>query len=231
MELSSKVLIYEETVSIDENSKNKELGFSYTPIGKFNVKLESDYFLMASENFLSVKGNKIKCYDFEERVTMEWALESEITYVRLLDGPPRGESILVGTQSGHVYRVIINNPFPTTLIEHGISIQNVDISLMRRYLAVVDQQRGFHLYDIKKKESILSEINIDYCAFNSEFDDMFAFGGQGLLFVKTLDYSGIELKMSGEIVGFSGSKIKLVNDNNINIVDLPLVSFIAHYQG
>ena len=101
---------------------------------------------------------------------------------------------------------------------------------MRKYLAVVDQQRGFHLYDIKKKESIMNEIKIDYCAFNSEFDDMFACGGDGLLFVKTLDYSGIELKMSGEIVGFTGSKIKLVNDNNINIVDLPLVSFIAHYQ-
>lgn len=188
VELTTKVLIYEETMSIDSNTKNNEVGFSYTPIGKFKVALDSDFFLMASENFLSVKNNKIRCYDFEERVTMEWVLDTKITFVKLLAGPPRGENILVGTKKGTVYRVILNNPFPVALVQHGIAVQKADMSLMRKYLAIVDNQRGFYIYDLKTKEVLTSQLKIDYCAFNSEFDDMYAFSGDGLLFAKTLDY-------------------------------------------
>jgi intraflagellar transport protein 122 len=31
----------------------------------------------------------------------------------------------------------------------------------------------------------------EYCAFNSEFDDMYAYGGEGLVFIKTIGYNGV----------------------------------------
>lgn len=76
---------------------------------------------------------------------MEWSLESHISFVKLLPGLPRQESLLVGTKNGKVYRVIINNPFPTLVIEHDIEIVSCDISLMKKYLAVVDAKKGFTL--------------------------------------------------------------------------------------
>ena len=141
MELTSRVLVYEQT-DLKDGSNG---GFTYQPIGKFNKKLNSKFFILAAENFISAKDNKISCYDFGERLTMEWNLESNITCIKLLKGPPRGESLLIGTKSGKVYRVMLDNPFPTVLIEHDVQIVGCDISLMKKYLGVVDSNKGFTL--------------------------------------------------------------------------------------
>lgn len=141
VELTSRVLVYEQS----ELKDGSQDGFTYQPIGKFNKKLDSKFFILAAENFISVKNNKISCYDFGERLTMEWSLESHITFVKLLKGPPRSESILVGTKSGKVMRVMLDNPFPTTLIDHDVEIVSCDVSLMKKYLGVVDIMKGFTL--------------------------------------------------------------------------------------
>ena len=58
---------------------------------------------------------------------------------------------------------------------------------------------------------------------------MYAFGGEGLVFIKTIDYSGVSMKLKGRIVGFKGSKLKMVNGSNVNTVDIPLSSFMSHF--
>lgn len=75
----------------------------------------------------------------------------------------------------------------------------------------------------------MTELKSEYCAFNSEFEEMFAFGGEGLVFIKTIGYNGVNMKLRGQIVGFRGSKIKVVNGSNLNTVDIPLSSFMSHF--
>lgn len=145
VELNTRVLVYEETPQLENTSRGKQIGFAYTNIGKFSKKLQSDFFILTSQNFVSIKDNKIRSYDFAERLSNEWTMDSKVLFVRLIHGPPRGESLLVGTLQGKVSRVMLNNPFPTILINHDVPIISLDMSLMKKYLGVVDSKKGFSL--------------------------------------------------------------------------------------
>ena len=147
VELTHRILVYEETPQIESKpgTNKKQMGFSYGNIGKFSKKLNSTFFILAAENFISVKENKVKCFDFGERLTMEWTLDSDVAVVKLLPGLPRSESLLVGTKIGKVSRIMLNNPFPTLLINHDVHVMSLDISLMKRYLGIVDIKKGFYL--------------------------------------------------------------------------------------
>jgi intraflagellar transport protein 122 len=47
----------------------------------------------------------------------EWNLDSSIRYLKVLGGPPKRESLLIGLKNGHVLKVFLENPFPIVLIK------------------------------------------------------------------------------------------------------------------
>ena len=47
----------------------------------------------------------------------EWILESNIKYVKVVSGPPKKESILVGLQNGVVSRIFLDNAFPIPIVK------------------------------------------------------------------------------------------------------------------
>jgi intraflagellar transport protein 122 len=75
----------------------------------------------------------------------------------------------------------------------------------------------------------MNELKTEYCAFNSEFEEMFAYGGDGLIFVRTVAFSGVNWPLKGFLAGFRGSKIKMLSGSNLNTVDIPLSSFMDHF--
>ena len=55
---------------------------------------------------------KIQLLAFTGILVREWILESPITYVKVVSGPPKKESLLVGLKNGVVVRIFIDNAFP-----------------------------------------------------------------------------------------------------------------------
>jgi len=84
VELASKIVIYENSEIDGQND-----GLFYSAIGKVNKKLESKLFLLASKNIISVKDNKIQCFEYNEILSMEWSLDSHISFIKLLPGLSR----------------------------------------------------------------------------------------------------------------------------------------------
>jgi len=122
-------------------------GIAYKPLCKFNKILPSNFFYLGAENFVVADESRIQCFDFRENMIREWKMESEITYLKMTEGPPKNEGLLVGLKNGEIYRIFIDNPFPIHLICHDVVISQLDISANRKKLGVVDNKNNFYMYD------------------------------------------------------------------------------------
>jgi len=50
---------------------------------------------------------------------------------------------------------------------------------------VVDDNSNLTVYDVVTKEVIFSEIKVTSVAFNTDMDELLAYSGNGMLFIKT----------------------------------------------
>lgn len=82
-------------------------------------------------------------------LTREWILESQIKYVKVVSGPPKAESLLLGLQNGVVMRIFLDNAFPIPIVKQTTSISLVDISADKSKLVVIDDHQSMFVYDIK----------------------------------------------------------------------------------
>lgn len=82
----------------------------------------------------------------------EWILEATIKQVKVLSGPPKRESLLVGLQNGSVMRVFIDNAFPIPIVKQTTPIKMVDISCDKTKLVVIDDFDSMFVYDIKSQQ-------------------------------------------------------------------------------
>ena len=164
---------------------------------------------------------KIQLLAFNGVLEREWILESNIKYIKPLSGPAKRESLLIGCQDGNVYKIFIDNGFPIPIIKQTTSISIVDISADRQKLAVIDDHKSLFVYDVKTQELLFQERNITSIAWNLEVEDMLAYTGQDTLFIKCRDLPAQQQRLPGYVVGFKGTKIFCLNDNNMNTIDVP----------
>ena len=71
------------------------------------------------------------------------------------------------------------------------------------------------------QELLFEERNASSVAWNSEFDDMFCYSGNGMLSIKTADFPLHQQKLQGFVVGFKGSKIFCLHYVNMQTIDVP----------
>lgn len=69
---------------------------------------------------------------------LEWVMEANIKYIRVLGGPVGREGVLVGLKNGQALKIFINNPFPIPLWKHTSALRCLDLSANRNQLALVD---------------------------------------------------------------------------------------------
>ena len=81
----------------------------------------------------------------------------------------------------------------------------LDLSSNRTKLAVVDENACVLVYNLITKELVFEEKNANSVAWNSEFEDMFCFSGNGMLSIKTGDFPLHQQKLQGFVVGFKVS--------------------------
>lgn len=59
---------------------------------------------------------RMRMINFNGGLEREWVFDSCISCLKFLGGPTRREAIAIGLQSGNVYKVFSENPFPILLI-------------------------------------------------------------------------------------------------------------------
>ena len=228
---SSRVLLYKEYLLYAEGHQAHSDSFSYKQVAKIDRKIDGQFFTLLSENFLVVKDNRISCFDFGRNLTREWVFESNVTFMKRLGGPLREESVIIGLKNGTAYKIFVSNPFPISLIEHGVEIVGLDMNLTRKLIGLVDVRNTFYLYDAVKKEQISSELKISQCVFSEDIENMYAVMGENLLFVKSTDFEGTSIAAVGSLMGFKSGKIRIINGEAVSSIEVPFTNFLAFTLG
>lgn len=222
VQLSDKVIIYQ--LANDENSD-----MNYKPLSRFKGKLDCNLLVVTSEHLILCLEKKLQLFNFEGIKQREWVLESVIRYIKVIGGPPNEEGLLVGLKNGSVLKIYVNNPFPISLIQQSTSIRCLDLSANRQKLAVIDENNDCLVYDLNTKELLFQEKNANSVAWNSDYENMLCFSGDGVLSIKTDNFPLHQQKMLGFVVGFKGSKIFCLHFISMQTIDVPQSASLYRY--
>lgn len=224
VQLPDRVLIY-ETNPEDPNDMHYRLK------EKVVKKLDCNLLVVTSEHIILCQEKRLQLYDFKGTKIREWILEAVIRYIRVAGGPPRREGLLVGLKNGAVFKIFIDNRFPVKLINHQVPVRCLDLSASRKKLAVVDENSRVFVYDLDSKEVIFEEAanNANSVAWNTEFEDMFCYSGNGQLSIKTGDFPIHRQSLQGFVVGFRGSKIFCLHYLAMQTIDVPQSASLMRY--
>lgn len=151
----------------------------------------------------------------------EWILEANIRYIKVLGGLPGREGFLAGLASGLVIKIFIDNIFPITLVRHPEPVRCLDINSKRSCIALVDDSDVVAVYDLNTREKTFEQKGATSVAWNSEFSDMLCFTGEGIMSIRTGDFSVHKQKFQGFVVGFKCSKVFCLQYANILTIEVP----------
>ncbi|GFR60058.1 intraflagellar transport protein 122 [Elysia marginata] len=148
-------------------------------------------------------------------------MESIIRYIKVIGGPSGKEGLLVGLKNGQIMKIFVDNAFPILLLKQSTSVRCLDLSSSRNKLAVVDEQNTCLVYDLNTKDLLFQERNANSVSWNTQYEDMLCFSGNGMLNIKASNFPVHQQKMQGFVVGFSGSKIFCLHVYAMSSVDVP----------
>ena len=222
VQLNDKILVY-----LANSDENKEM--KYKLYKKINKAVECSLLVVTSHNLILCQEKKLQMMNFSGEIEREWVLESLIRYIKVLGGPLKKESLLIGLKNGNVLKIFIDNSFPIVLIKQNVPIRCVDISLAKTKLAVVDDNNNLSVYDLITKDLLYNEMNVTSVAWNTDVDDILAYSGNGVLFIKTGNIPPTSQKMNGFVVGFKGSKLFVLHFLNMSTIDVPQTSSLLKY--
>lgn len=123
----------------------------YKVKNQVNVSLNCTSLIVCSDCFVVSQQEKLQCYSFNGSLEKEWKLDSLVKYVKIIGGPPLKEQLLVGLENGEVVRIFINNSFPINVVNISTPVCSLDTSVLRKKLAVIDDQNNLYVYDMRSK--------------------------------------------------------------------------------
>lgn len=222
VQLPDRIMIYELYYddSYEMKHKLKE---------RIMKKLECNLLVVTSMHIVLCQEKKLQLYNFMGGRQREWVLESVIRYIKVVGGPVDREALLVGLKNGTVLKIFIDNPFPIQLIKLNSPVRCLDLSASRMKLAVVDENANCLVYHLKNKELIFQESNANSIAWNTEYEDMLCFSGNGVLNIKTGNFPVAQQKLQGFVVGFKGSKIFCLHFVAMHTIDVPQSASLYRY--
>jgi intraflagellar transport protein 122 len=160
----------------------------------------------------------------------EWSMEYQVRYMKVIGGMPGKESLLVGLKSGHVFQLFVDNAFPVQLIKQGNVIKHVDISANRQKLAVIDDNLTLFVYNLKTGDLIFQEPNANSVAWNTIYEDLLAYSGNGNVCVNILSHPVQKQRLQGFVVGFNGSNIFYLNSLSVSSIEIAHSNGMYHYM-
>jgi intraflagellar transport protein 122 len=109
VQLPEKIIIY--SVQAEDPFDMK-----YKAHKKINKRIECSNMFVTSHHLVFVFEKKIQLLSFSGILVREWILEDHINFVKVLSGPPKAESLIVGLSNGLVTRIFIDNSFPVPIV-------------------------------------------------------------------------------------------------------------------
>ncbi|CAD8070453.1 unnamed protein product [Paramecium primaurelia] len=197
-----KVLIYTCVIKGDDYMKYKQFK-------KFTKRVDCEHFQLSSSNVLIGAGQKLIAFNFNGDMDRTWSFEASISFVSIQGGPPKRELVLVGLENGGIYKLFLDNSFPIQIHKVNTQIKYLTMSQTKRKLALIDGNQNLQVLDTITKEVVFGEMSVEGVAFNEEFEDLIAYSGKGLLFIKCLAFQALNQKINGNVIGFKGCKIFL----------------------
>jgi intraflagellar transport protein 122 len=82
---------------------------------------------------------KIQLLAFTGILVREWIMEASIRCVKVISGPVKRESMMIGLANGVVCRIFIDNAFPVPIVKQTTGVSLVDISADKQKIAVIDE--------------------------------------------------------------------------------------------
>lgn len=94
---------------------------------------------------------------------------------------------------------------------------------------MVDDSQKCIVYDLATKQMLFEERETNSVAWNTEFEDMLCFAGNGQLKIHTGSFPGHAQRMQGFVVGFTGSKVFCLNSLSVQTIDVPQSAPLYRY--
>ena len=224
-------------IIVAELRQDAETGeFFSRQLSQIPFEQQSSLILVTAQDVAVALSTTILLLGLDGTQKMQWNMESQIMYMKVIGGPPGKESLLVGLKNGEIHIVYVNNAFSTRLLTHTSSIRVVDLSLSRNNLALVDENSDLFVYSTSTKEIVLHERQVSGVAFNTEFEQMLCYSSHGMLSVRVADLPVFHQPAQGTVVGLKGSKVFCMHHRSMLAYDVPqtdaLHKFIArkNYQ-
>ncbi|CAI9719013.1 transport 122 homolog isoform X1 [Octopus vulgaris] len=222
VQLPDKIVIYE----LYSNEPND---MRYKVKEKIRKKIDCSLIVVTSQNIILCLDKRLQCLTLQGVKVREWDLESQMRYIKVIGGAIGQEGLLVGLRAGQIMKIFVNNPFPILLLKLSVGIRCVDLSASRTKLAAIDEQNTCLVYDLNNKELLFQEPAANSVAWNTEYEDMLCFSGNGYLNIKASNFPVHQQKLNGFVVGFSGSRIFTLKMNAITTIDVPLSAPMYQY--
>lgn len=132
VQLPEKIIIY--SVQADDPFDMK-----YKAHKKINKRIDCSNLFVTSHHLILIFDKKIQLLSFTGILVREWIMEASIKNVKVISGPPKRESLMIGLQNGVVCRIFIDNSFPVVMVKQTTAIALVDISSDKQKIAVIDE--------------------------------------------------------------------------------------------
>lgn len=203
----------------------------YAVTTKIERAIECSLLVNTSNHLILCLEKKLQLLDFYGNLEREWAFEHVVRYIKVVGGPHGKEGALIGLKDGTILKIFIDNPFPVVVVKHTSAIRCLDLSRDRGKVAAVDDTSSVVVYDVETKALVYEDANMgaNSLAWNTEFDDMLSYSGDGTLCVRTNDFPVHKQKLNGFVVGFKGSKVFTLHQTAVQTVEVPQSGNVRRY--
>ena len=193
--------------------------------------LECSLLVATSDRLILCQEKKLQLLDFDGRLEREWAFDATVRYIKVTGGPAGREGALVGLKDGMIVKIFVDQPFPVTVVKHARAVKCLDLSRDRRRVAAADDDGAVVVYDAETGALVYEDADAgaDSLAWNTEFDDMLCYSGNGTLRVRTADFPTQTQSARGFVVGFKGSAAFCLDRTSVRTVDVPQSATVAGF--
>ncbi|CAH8841801.1 unnamed protein product [Trichobilharzia szidati] len=224
IQLSDKILIYE--------SPSDDLrDMHYRVREKLTQNFDCHHLAIVTNSLIICYESCLTCINFQGIKEREWIVDSPVKCLRIIGGLQNKECLLLGLKNGQVIQIVLDNTFPMVLTKLMNGISAVDISRNRDKLAALDDNGTMSVFSLDTKEILFQEPNVRSMAWSTTNNDLLAYSGNDLLFIKNGQFPSHSQYTKGTTLWFTGSLVYCLHENIINRVEISLCPAVYHYLG
>ncbi|RYG66034.1 hypothetical protein EON64_10660, partial [archaeon] len=252
VQLFDRICIYEcssDESNMDMHFKLNKQKILLSPLGQnLQTKMVSNLLFVTSQHVLVAVGGLVEVYTYAGVREKIYTMESKVSCLKVDGGLEGREGVCIGLQSGAIYKVHLDSPFPLLLTSRPLAVQKLSMNVYRSLLATIDSANTLCISDMSTQEVVYSLANVHSVCFNSEVEDLICItnmnkqvsvvsgliskqGGAvhselSLPLYKSSNIDIVETHIQGEVLSYRGAKVYTIGGNTLVCTDIPQGGFI-----